>query len=388
MDHENPRRVAIFGSTGSIGKAALDVISNLGNRFQAYGLTAHKSLDALSSQVDCYQPAIAIVTDEATAQAYNWQTCGGSTRRLTGCDALTSLASNPNVDIVIAAIVGSAGLLSCLAAADSGKRLALANKEALVVAGSLLTDAVKRGNSELIPIDSEHSAVFQAIQAGRTSEVRRLILTASGGPLRSWPTEQLATATAKDALAHPTWQMGKKITVDSATMMNKALEVIEAKWLFGLSADQIQVVVHPQSIIHSMVEFTDGAIIAQMGPPDMRLPIQYALTYPSRVPGPADKMDWSKPISLDWQPADFQRFPALKLGYEVAAAGGTTGAVLNAANEVAVELFLSGLIKFTDIVAICRAVLNHHTFDNNPTLDGLMRMDSWARDQVQLWVNK
>jgi 1-deoxy-D-xylulose-5-phosphate reductoisomerase len=388
MDHESPRRVAIFGSTGSIGKAALDVISQLGDRFQAYGLTAHRSLDAISSQVDSYKPAIAIVTDEDAAQASNWKSRAGSTRCLVGCKALTDLAANPNVDIVIAAIVGSAGLLSCLAAAESGKRLALANKEALVVAGSLLTEAVRRGNSELIPIDSEHSAIFQAIQAGRKSEVRQLILTASGGPLRDWPTNKLGNATAKDALAHPTWQMGKKITVDSATMMNKALEVIEAKWLFGLSVDQIKVVVHPQSIIHSMVEFHDGAIIAQMGPPDMRLPIQYALTYPNRLPGPAVKMDWSKPVSLDWQPADFERFPALQLGYEVAAAGGTTGAVLNAANEAAVELFLNGLIKFTDIATICRAVLDHHTFDNNPTLDGLMKMDCWARDQVQLWVNK
>ncbi len=238
-----------------------------------------------------------------------------------------------------------------------------------MVAGPLLTEAVQRGNAQLLPIDSEHSAIFQAMHAGdQPREIKRVILTASGGSLRDWPKEKLGQATATDALAHPTWQMGKKITIDSATMMNKALEIIEARWLFSLQADQIHVVIHPQSIIHSMVEFVDGSVVAQLSPPDMKLPIQYALTYPSRFPSPSAMMDWTKAMKLDWFPADMERYPALQLGFEVADRGGTCGVVLNAANEAAVQLFLDGHILFTDIAEVCRQILNHHTYDPRPTL--------------------
>jgi 1-deoxy-D-xylulose-5-phosphate reductoisomerase len=248
-------------------------------------------------------------------------------------------------------------------------------------------EAAKASGAEILPVDSEHSAVFQCLQAGhKKSNVKRIILTASGGPLRDWPIDKLSTATIADALSHPTWRMGRKITVDSATMMNKALEVIEAKWLFDLDPDQIEVVVHPQSIIHSMVEFNDGSVIGQMSPPDMRLPIQYALTYPERVSAPSPCIDWTQPMRLDWKPADLERYPALQLGFEVAKKGGTCGAVLNAANEASVELFLDNRIKLTEIVTICRQVLDHHHFSPSPTLSELLELDRWGRQEVQRWI--
>jgi 1-deoxy-D-xylulose-5-phosphate reductoisomerase len=286
----------------------------------------------------------------------------------------------------VAAIVGIAGLDSSLAAVQAGKRLALANKESLVVAGQLLLDAARQSRAELLPIDSEHSAILQAIQCGRDRrEVQSIILTASGGPLRDWPLDRLESATVEDALNHPTWNMGRKITVDSATMMNKALEVIEARWLFDVSPDQIQVVIHPQSTIHSMVEFCDGSVIAQLSPPDMRLPIQYALTYPSRTHSPSVRTDWNQPQKLDWYPVDPERYPALELGFEVARRGGTCGAVLNAANEAAVQLFLNRRIRLTEIAVVCRAVLLHHDYSPSPSLDDLHRLDRWARNEVMRW---
>jgi 1-deoxy-D-xylulose-5-phosphate reductoisomerase len=304
----------------------------------------------------------------------------------------------PEIDIVVAAIVGVAGLETSLAAVESGKRLALANKESLVVAGELLLNIAKKSGAEIIPVDSEHSAIFQALQCKGQSEsntrqddsqlndqVEKIILTASGGPLRDWPLEELEKATIQDALAHPTWSMGRKITVDSATMMNKALEVIEAHWLFGLPAEQIQVVIHPQSVIHSMVEYRDGSVIAQLSPPDMKLPIQYALTYPHRTSATAKRMDWSQSQSLSWYPVDPARYPALELGFEVARRGGTCGAVLNAANEAAVELFLQSKVRLTDIAKVCRSVLQHHDFATNPSLAELLRQDRWARDEVMRW---
>jgi 1-deoxy-D-xylulose-5-phosphate reductoisomerase len=241
--------------------------------------------------------------------------------------------------------------------------------------------AADRG-ATILPVDSEHSAVFQALQAGRREQLERIILTASGGPFRKFTTAQMANVTVQDALAHPTWDMGRKITIDSATMMNKALEIIEARWLFDLQPDQITVMIHPQSIVHSMVQFRDGSVIAQLSPPDMKLPIQYALTYPDRWEGPAEKLNLESAWSLDFEPPDLDRFPALQLGYEVARAGGTAGAVLNAANEAAVELFLDGEVAFTEIVPACRSVLEHHEFDAQPTLEQLIQIDSWARQEV------
>jgi 1-deoxy-D-xylulose-5-phosphate reductoisomerase len=286
----------------------------------------------------------------------------------------------------VAAIVGSAGLSGTWAALEAGKTVALANKETLVMAGPLVMDLAKSRGSTILPIDSEHSAVFQCLHAGNRSDVRRIVLTASGGPFREYTIEQLAHVTVAQALAHPTWEMGPKITIDSATMMNKAFEIVEARWLFDLSADQIDVVVHPQSVIHSMVEFHDGAVVAQLSPPDMRLPIQYALTYPERWEGCSPRLDLTQTMQLELMPVDEERFPALALGHEVARSGGTTGVVLNGANEAAVDCFLAGRIGFADIVPTCRRVLQHHDYDPSPTLDELIKLDRWAREEVSRWV--
>jgi len=299
-----------------------------------------------------------------------------------GAESLVRAAQAEEVDIVVAAIVGRAGLESSLAAVESGKRLALANKETLVVAGPLVRGAADRSGSELLPVDSEHSAIFQCIQ-GSMNRPKKVILTASGGPFREWTDEQMADATPESALAHPTWDMGPKITIDSATMMNKALEVIEARWLFDISADDIEVVVHPQSIIHSMVEFEDGSVLAQLSPPDMRLPIQYALTYPRRLPCETPPLDRKQDWQLRLEPADTDRFPALQLGFEVAHSGGTSGAVLNAANEEAVGLFLNRQIRFTEIASGCRDVLHHHSHEVNPPLSRLLELDRWARSELR-----
>jgi 1-deoxy-D-xylulose-5-phosphate reductoisomerase len=284
---------------------------------------------------------------------------------------------------VLAAIVGAAGLPAALAAVQAGKTLALANKEALVIAGSLLIPEARRRNVRIIPVDSEHSAVFQAMAAGRLSEVKRIILTASGGPFRNATRQQMENATLADALNHPTWRMGHKITIDSATMFNKALEIIEACWLFDLPPEKIEVVVHPESVIHSLVEFVDGSVMAQLSPPDMRTPIQYALTWPDRLPGISRQLDLSKAFAFNFQPPDPDRFPALKLGHEAARAGGTMGAVLNAANESAVAAFTSGKIPFTEIPRLVAATMKSHRLQPSPTLDDLMEADRWSRKTVQ-----
>ena len=400
-----PRQVAILGSTGSIGRSALEVLQSHRGRFELACISCHQQLDLFQKQCQEYRPKLAVVTDSANPQVDLWLsgTEPLSMRRACGNKELIEAISGPQVDIVVAAIVGVAGLETSLAAVQSGKRLALANKESLVVAGELLLDLAKKSGAEIIPVDSEHSAIFQALQcnfpsdslsdpnnrrlglSAQQGQIEKIILTASGGPLRDWPLEELEKATIEDALAHPTWSMGRKITVDSATMMNKALEVIEAHWLFGLPAEQIQVVIHPQSIIHSMVEYRDGSVIAQLSPPDMKLPIQYALTYPERTSATARRMDWSQSQSLSWYPVDPERYPALELGFEVARRGGTCGAVLNAANEAAVELFLQSKIRLTDIAKVCRSVLQHHDFATSPSLAELLRQDRWARDEVMRW---
>ncbi|MFO0011248.1 MAG: 1-deoxy-D-xylulose-5-phosphate reductoisomerase [Planctomycetota bacterium] len=388
MSINQPPRIAILGSTGSIGRSALDVIAHHPDAFDLALISCHERLDLFREQCAAHRPKHAVVTGPCTPEVAQWlRDPTSDNRRAHGMANLVDAVAKGDIDVVVAAIVGIAGLETSLAAAQTGKRLALANKESLVVAGELLMDAAQRSGAELIPVDSEHSAIFQSIRASQDArEVRRLILTASGGPLREWPIESLADATVDDALAHPTWNMGKKITVDSATMMNKALEVIEARWLFQVSPEQIEVVIHPQSIIHSMVEFCDGSVIAQMSPPDMRLPIQYALTYPKRLDSPARKIDWGQPYQLDWKPVDLERYPALELGFEVARRGGTCGAVLNAANEAAVDLFLHGKIRLTEIAAACRSVLANHHYSPSPTLAELMRLDQWSRDEVSRWI--
>ena len=384
---DRARNIAILGATGSIGRNSLDVIAQSGGRLRAFGLTAHSQLDKLADQARESSAPIVVATDPRLAEQQDWAGLPTGTKLLTGESGLEELAGHDDVDIVVSAIVGSAGLRGAWAALESGSTLALANKETLVMAGPLVTALAARKDATILPVHSEHSAIFQALQNGRRSEVKRVVLTASGGPFRTRTAEQLEHVTIEDALAHPTWSMGKKITVDSATMMNKALEVIEARWLFDLRPDQIDVVVHPQSVVHSLVEYLDGSVIAQLSPPDMRLPIQYALTWPERWSGPARKLDLSQAFSLDFEPPDEERFPALRLGREAAAKGGTTGAVLNAANEAAVAAFLDGKIRFVQIIPACRAAMDQHNFDPSPTLDQLIQLDRWAREEVTRWIH-
>lgn len=379
------KRIAVLGSTGSIGTSCLDVLSAAPERLRPVALTAHRRWEQLAEQCRQFQPACAVVTDESLAGEVRRDAFPAATRLLFGAEGAAEVARSPEVDVVVAGIVGAAGLQGAWAAVEAGKTLAIANKETLVVAGPLVMDLAARTGAHLLPVDSEHSAIFQAMQAGRRSEVRRVVLTASGGPFRGWTAERLKEVTPELALRHPTWDMGPKITVDSATMMNKALEVIEARWLFGLRADQIAVVVHPQSIVHSMVEFVDGSMMAQLSPPDMRLPIQYALSYPERNEGVCRRMDWTQRLDLEFHPPDVDAFPALSLGFEVAERGGTAGSVLNAANEIAVDRFLRRELKFSDIPRACRAVLDAHDFSPSPTLSELMRLDRWAREETARW---
>ena len=379
-------RVALLGSTGSIGRSTLEVIAASAGKLQVAALSARNNTKLLAEQARQFHPHWVVVADPTAAAAQDWSALPAGTTLCVGPEANAQVAGAAEVDVVVSAIVGRAGLEGTWAALAAGKRVALANKESLVVAGPLITRLAKENRATLLPVDSEHSAIFQALQAGRRDEVKRVILTASGGPFRTYSQQQLARVTIADALAHPTWQMGKKITVDSATLMNKALEIIEARWLFDLTADQIAVVIHPQSIVHSLVEYIDGSVIAQMSPPDMKLPIQYALTWPERREGVAEKLDWSRALRLDFEPPDLERFGALRLGLEAARAGGTAGAVLSAANEAAVESFLAGDLSFCDIVPACQRVLKEHDFDPNPNLDQLLALDDWARKEVTRWV--
>ncbi|MEO1495898.1 MAG: 1-deoxy-D-xylulose-5-phosphate reductoisomerase [Planctomycetota bacterium] len=385
------RGVAVFGSTGSIGRNALDVVRSSGGRLKPIVLSAHHKLEQLEQQAQEFKPPFVVATDPQAAAEHSWSDLPAKTELLVGHEALERVAADSAVDVVLAAIVGSAGLNSTLAALAAKKRVALANKETLVMAGPLVRRRLDEAASQfehpqIIPVDSEHSAIFQSLACGQRREVERIVLTASGGPFRTWAREQLAQVTVDEALAHPTWDMGPKITIDSATMMNKALEVIEARWLFDMPVDKIGVVIHPQSTIHSMVEYVDGSVVAQLGPPDMRLPIQHALDYPDRVPGPAERLDWTQAHHLNFEPADFDRFPALELGFECAREGGTTGAVLNAANEAAVQSFLDGELHFTEIVPACRSILSAHEYETNPSLERLVELDRWAREEIHTWV--
>ncbi len=378
-------RIAVLGSTGSIGTSCLEVIAAHRSEMTLAGVSANSSWELLSRQAANFSPRFAVLCDTSLEGHIDNTAFGKDTELLFGDEGIHKLVTDPDIDVVVTGIVGAAGLRGTWAALESGKRVAVANKETLVVAGPLVMDLARTHGAEVIPVDSEHSAVFQAMQAGQTREIRRIVLTSSGGPFRGSTSEELAQVTPESALAHPTWQMGPKITVDSATMMNKALEVIEARWLFGLDVDQIEIAVHPQSIVHSLVEFVDGSVIAQLSPPDMKLPIQYALTYPRRIPSPTTPLDFNTPFSLDFEPPNLDAFPALRLGFEVARRGGSAGAVLNAANEVAVERFLDGRLGFNDIPRLCQDILDNHDFDTSPTLDDLLGQDRRARVEAQSW---
>ena len=402
MDESSfPRRVAVLGSSGSIGQSALEVLDESEKRLLPVLLSVHQRTDILAKQIQRMPPEQlprwVVVTDETADRSPLEQLPHGIEVRV-GHEALCELVRHDEVDVVLSAIVGSAGLTSTLAALEAGKTVALANKESLVMGGELLTNLVKSGKGHLIPVDSEHSAIMQAMRAwtmGNPTEsqsfncakaIEKIILTASGGPFRMRSLAELANVTIEEALAHPTWNMGKKITIDSATLMNKALEIIEAGWLFDLPAEKIDVMIHPQSLVHSMVEFVDGSVIAQMSVPDMRLPIQLALYYPHRFPGPSLKVNWTQMHTFEFHPPDFERFPAIPLGLEVVAAGGTAGAVVNAANEAAVAAFLTGKLPFRNIVEVCKSVLQHHHFEPHPTLEQLLTLDHWARTEAEKLV--
>ncbi|MES2887388.1 MAG: 1-deoxy-D-xylulose-5-phosphate reductoisomerase [Pseudomonadota bacterium] len=384
------QKVCILGSTGSIGTSTLDVIGRHPERFEVFALTAHSKVADLLAQCLQWKPRYAAMANPVHARSLRTQlrAQGAHTEVLDGEEALVALAGHPEVDSVMAAIVGAAGLPPCLSAARQGKRLLLANKEALVVGGALFMAAVAEGGATLLPIDSEHSAVFQCLPADRSTwsqRIQEVILTASGGPFRTWAPEALRTVTPDQACAHPNWVMGRKISVDSATMMNKALEVIEARWLFDLEPSQIRVVIHPQSIVHSMVVCRDHSVLAQMGTPDMRVPIAYGLAHPQRVVSGADALDLTRLSALEFEPPDMARYPGLPLAWQALAAPAGTTAVLNAANEEAVAAFLEGTIRFDQIHSVNRHVLEATAVNaaDSQSIDALLELDQRARRSAQ-----
>jgi 1-deoxy-D-xylulose-5-phosphate reductoisomerase len=384
------QRVAVLGSTGSIGKNTLDVIARHPDRFEVLALTAATQVDALLAQCEQFRPRLAVIgADRADDLRQGLRQRGLSTEVLAGPQGLCEVAAHPDVDAVMAAIVGAAGLAPCLAAARAGKKLLLANKEALVVGGDLFLQAVRDGGATLLPIDSEHSAVFQSLPEDPNTwdaRVEKIVLTASGGPFRQREPASLASVTPEEACAHPNWVMGRKISVDSATMMNKALEVIEAKYLFGLPPERIEVVIHPQSVIHSMVQYRDRSVVAQLGSPDMRVPIAYGLSWPERMASGAEPLDFATLGALTFEPADRARFPGLFLAWEALRASPGTTAVLNAANEVAVAAFLDRRLRFDQIHQINRATLEAYLPPVPAGLEDLLGIDAHARTTAERFV--
>jgi 1-deoxy-D-xylulose-5-phosphate reductoisomerase len=376
------KRLAILGSTGSIGTSALAVVDAHPDRLAIVGLAAGRRATELGAQVARYRPLIAAIAQEADAACVRAAAGDSPTTLVAGPHGLTAVATHPDVDIVLCASSGTAALEAVLAAIDAGKTIALANKEVLVMAGEMVTRAARRRGVDLLPVDSEHNAIHQCVHGRRSSEIKRLILTASGGPFRTWSAAALESVGPEEALRHPTWQMGRKITIDSATLMNKGLEVIEAHWLFGVPADRIDVVVHPQSIVHSMVELTDGSTIAQLGVTDMRLPIQYAFSYPERWSAPLPPLDLTRAAPLEFMAPDLDRFPCLRLAYAALRAGGTAMVALNTANEVAVDAFLAGRLIFPAIARVIDGTLTAHDVQPADTLEAVREADRWARSHA------
>jgi 1-deoxy-D-xylulose-5-phosphate reductoisomerase len=376
------RNIAILGSTGSIGRSTLEVVRHLSGRFRVTYLTANKNVDLLRQQIDDFRPRGVLVLDESTAAKLR-ASVNGTTEVLVGSEGIEEIVSRDDVDIVLSSLVGFAGLKPTLRAIRCGKDVALANKETLVVAGDIIMREVRERGVRLLPVDSEHSAILQCLQGEDISTVSRVLLTASGGPFLHLDHEHFGSITRAQALNHPTWRMGNKITIDSATLMNKGLEVIEAHWLFGIPVEKIEVVIHPQSIIHSMVEFVDGSIKAQLGIPDMKIPIQYALTYPERPSASYSRIDFAALKPMTFFEPDLQKFRCLALAYQALRAGGTAPAVLNAANEMAVELFLDERLPFTAIPLVIEEALSAHTPVAKFTIDDLVRADADAREFVR-----
>jgi len=387
------RTLSILGATGSIGDSALDVVARHPDRFIVAGLAAHRQWEKLADLCRRFRPQVAAMLDPDAAGALERALAadGVPTRVIAGVDGVCTVAALPAVDTVLAAIVGAAGLQPTLAAARAGKRILLANKEALVIGGAVFMHAVRQGGATLLPIDSEHNAIFQCLPRGYAGDptgvgVRRILLTGSGGPFRTRPIAELAAVTPDQACAHPNWVMGRKISVDSATMMNKGLEVIEAHWLFGAPRERIEVVIHPQSVIHSLVEYVDGSVLAQLGHPDMRTPIAQALAYPDRVDAGVELLELATLGALSFEAPDYGRFPCLKLAYDALAVEGTAPAVLNAANEIAVAAFLEGRIRYTDIAAACAETLARVAARPVHALDDALAADAEARVYTRAWL--
>lgn len=377
MSHK--QTVAILGSTGSIGTQTLDVIDRHSELFEVYALTAHSNIDLLVEQAKRYRPEVVAIADERHYKTLREALDGLPIKVFAGADSICQIAAMSPIDTVVTAMVGYSGLLPTVRAIEAGKKIALANKETLVVAGDLVTDLALRNRVDIIPIDSEHSAIFQCLVGENENSVEKLILTASGGAFRDTPKDDLRLATADDALRHPTWKMGAKITIDSATMMNKGFEVIEARWLFDIPIDKIEVIIHPQSIVHSMVQFCDGSIKAQLGQPDMRHPIQYALTFPDRLDAQVERANLADIHQLTFEKPDYEKFRNLRLAYDALRRGGNIPCILNAANEVVVDAFLKGKIGFFAMSDIIEQTISETAFISSPTLDDYIATDREAR---------
>jgi 1-deoxy-D-xylulose-5-phosphate reductoisomerase len=374
------KKITILGSTGSIGLSALDVIKKNPGRFQVVALAAGQNVNLLKKQIEIFKPKLVYVSTKENALKLRQDlTLNYKIKILYDREGLNEIASFPSADIIVSAISGAAGLMPTLAAIDAGKDVALANKETMVMAGEIVNRRAKQKKVKIIPVDSEHSAIFQCLQGEKIENLKRIILTASGGPFLNFTVNELKQVKLNQALKHPRWKMGKKITIDSATLMNKGLEVIEAKWLFNLDFGKIDVLIHPQSIVHSMIELIDGSVLAQMGIPDMRIPISYALTYPERIINDISSLNLLETEKLEFRQPDMKKFPCLRLAYEAGICGGTTPAVLNAANEIAVAAFLEQKIKFVDLPKIINKVLTAHVCGEDPSLESILNADSWAR---------
>lgn len=382
------KSLTILGSTGSIGTSTLEVVAAHPDRFRIEALTAGTNLDLFVRQIERFSPRLAVVLDEALAKKLSRMLPPGKRPEIMcGVEGLVAAATISEADMIVAAIVGAIGLVPTAAAIMAGKDVALANKETLVTAGHLFMDMVKKHGVRLYPVDSEHSAIFQSIEGHRNIDIRRIILTASGGPFLTTSQERLKSVSVADALNHPNWNMGKKITIDSATMMNKGLEVIEARWLFDVPPERIEVNIHPQSIIHSMVEYLDGCVIAQLGTPDMKAPIAYALSYPERIATGVKPLDLTELSDLTFFKPDMERFPALRLAYRALSDGESMPAVMNAANEVAVEAFLGGEIGFTDIPALTERVMDAHQPVGLGSIADVLEVDLWSRNKIKEYLN-
>ena len=377
------KRLVLLGSTGSIGEQTLDVVSEFANRYEVTAMAAGRNVEKLAEQVRRFRPGLVSVADEEDAAELRTRLDGADVEIVTGAEGLAAVATHP-ADMVVSGLVGAVGLAPTLAAIRAGRDIALANKEVMVMAGALILREVKAHEVRLLPVDSEHSAIFQALAGQRAVDVERIILTASGGPFRTWDDARIAEATVEEALNHPNWNMGPKISIDSASLMNKGLEVIEARWLFDVTPEQVDVIVHPQSIVHSLVEYRDGSVLAQLGLPDMRVPIAVALAHPERLPLDLPRLDLAALARLDFEAPDRKRFPCLQLAFDALAADEAAPAVLNAANEVAVEAFLDGRIRFPAIAATNGAVLEAHIerglVSELQSLDDVLAADAWARE--------